>query len=67
MDKRIPKAMTQSMLFIPACPFRTYNAAGQIKHAYKTVEKNAVLTGAGQTILLQISEKGKISMDYTGD
>lgn len=50
MDKRIPKAMTQSMLFIPACPFRTYNAAGQIKHAYKTVEKNAVLTGAGQTI-----------------
>lgn len=55
------------MLFIPACPFRTYNAAGQIKHAYKTVEKNAVLTGAGQTSLLQISEKGKISMDYTGD
>lgn len=55
------------MFFIPACPFRTHNAVGQIKHAYTTVEKSAVLTGAGRTSLLQISEKGKISMGYTGD
>lgn len=67
MDKRIPKALTQSMFFIPACPFRTHSAVGQIKHAYTTAEKSAVLTGAGRTNLLQISEKGKISMGYTGD
>lgn len=43
------------------------SAVGQIKHAYTTAEKSAVLTGAGRTSLLQISEKGKISMGYTGD